>query len=228
MFTSNDEMSTECQQLPHDSRRICLWLENHRNGRHIPAPHNLEPNSPKGIIMNRTARLIASVTFAATALIGVSAPAFASPKSDAVNAARTENRARSQATYDANKARRDARYAENSGRRDATHTANSARRDATFQSCLTGAAAATTKEAREAAKAACKTARENTHVANKTAWDTTRTQNEATRDATRAANKAAWEQTRAANKAAIAAARNSVTTVPTTAPATVVVPVSAA
>ena len=53
--------------------------------------------------MNRTARLITSITFATTALVGISAPVFASPKSDAVNAARVENRARSQATYDANK-----------------------------------------------------------------------------------------------------------------------------
>ncbi len=101
--------------------------------------------------MNRSTRFITSITIAAAAVVGVSAPAFSTPKSDAVAAARAENRARSQATYDANKVRRDARYTENSSRRDATYSANSARRDATFQSCLTGAAAATTKEAREAA-----------------------------------------------------------------------------
>lgn len=192
------------------------------------APQDLDPNSPLRNIMNRTARLITSVTFAATALVGISAPAFASPKSDAVNAARVENRARSQATYDANKVRRDTRYTENSARRDATYAANSARRDATFQSCLTGAAAATTKEAREAAKAACKASRGTTKTANEAARETTRTQNKVTNEATRAANKAAWEQTKAANKAAIAAARASVTTVPVTVPVAIVVPVAAA
>ena len=159
---------------------------NHRTGRHHRL-QDLETHShPKGTIMNRSTRLIASITIAAAAVVGVSAPAFSTPKSDAITAVREQNRARIQATYDANKVRR-----------DATYTANSARRDATFQSCLTGAAAATTKEAREAAKASCKTARENTKVANKSAWEQTRDQNKAAREATRAANKAAIDAAKA-------------------------------